>query len=128
MTPAAIIRGAAADGVSLILSPAGTIKAAGDQEAVDRWLPVVRENKPGIVVALASSDPFPPLPPAAEARRRKVLALARDGKQYTIYVEDHNTDPVLMALATSDGTCELLIPQDRYDAFRVLEMVRGWEA
>jgi hypothetical protein len=75
------------------------------------------------VVALASSDPFPPLPPAAEARRRKVLALARDGKQYTIYVEDHNTDPV-----PSDGTCELLIPQDRYDAFRVLEMVRGWEA
>jgi hypothetical protein len=72
--------------------------------------------------------PFPPLPPAAEARRRKVLALARDGKQYTIYVEDPNTDPVLMALATSDGTCELLIPQDRYDAFRVLEMVRGWEA
>jgi hypothetical protein len=76
MTPAAIIREAEADGVSLALSSAGTIKAAGDQAAVNRWLPVLREHKLGIVVALASSDPFPPLPPAAEARRRKVLALA----------------------------------------------------
>jgi hypothetical protein len=42
MTPAAIIREAATDGVSLALSPAGTIKATGDQAAVSRWLPVFR--------------------------------------------------------------------------------------
>jgi len=56
MTPAAIIQEAAADGVRLALSPAGTIKAAGDAAAVHRWLPVIREFKPGILAALASND------------------------------------------------------------------------
>lgn len=45
--------------------------------------------------------------------------LACDGKRYAVYVEDRNTDPVIAALATPDGTCELRIPKDRYDAFRV---------
>jgi hypothetical protein len=36
MTAAAIIREAAADGVSLALSPAGTIKATGDQVVMNR--------------------------------------------------------------------------------------------
>jgi hypothetical protein len=53
-TPAAIIREAAANGVSLTLSPTGTIKAVGDQVAVTRWLPVLREHKPDIVKALAA--------------------------------------------------------------------------
>jgi hypothetical protein len=52
MTPAAIIR-EAADGVSLALSPPGTIKAVGDQVALNRWLPVLREHKPAILAALA---------------------------------------------------------------------------
>jgi hypothetical protein len=62
MTPAAIIREAAADGVSLALSPAGTIKATGDQAAVNRWLPVLREYKPAILAALAHLD-LPGVPP-----------------------------------------------------------------
>jgi hypothetical protein len=57
MTPAAIIRQAGTEGVSLALSPAGTIKATGNAEAVKRWLPVLREHKPGIVVALATDPP-----------------------------------------------------------------------
>jgi hypothetical protein len=70
----------------------------------------------------------PSPPPAAEARCRKVLAiLARDGTRYAVYVEDPNTDPVIMALATPDGTCEVQIPKDRYDPFAVLAMVEGWE-
>lgn len=71
-----------------------------------------------------------PLSHASEGRRQKVLAmLARDPRrQYAILVEDPNNDPVVMALATPNATGELLIPQDQYDAFRVLEMVRGWEA
>jgi len=56
MNPAALICQAAAEGVSLALSPTGTIKATGNAEAVNRWLPVLRKNKPGIVVALAT-DP-----------------------------------------------------------------------
>lgn len=52
MTPAAILKEAMADGVSLALSPTGTIKATGDGAAVNRWLPAIREHKAGIVEAL----------------------------------------------------------------------------
>jgi hypothetical protein len=52
MTPATIIREAQADGVRLALSPAGTIKATGDDAAVNRWLAVIRERKLDIIEAL----------------------------------------------------------------------------
>jgi hypothetical protein len=55
-TPAAIIREAAAEGESLALSSAGTIKATGDQAAVNRWLPLLREHKTAILTALAHPD------------------------------------------------------------------------
>lgn len=49
MTPAAIINAATADGVTVALSPVGTIKAVGVRSAVDKWLPVLREHKPALV-------------------------------------------------------------------------------
>jgi hypothetical protein len=52
MTPTAIIREAQADGVSLTLSPAGTIKAIGDGTAVNRWLAVIRDRKTEIIDVL----------------------------------------------------------------------------
>lgn len=52
MTPATIIREAQSDGVRLALSPSGTIKASGDDVAVNRWLAVIREHKAEIVEAL----------------------------------------------------------------------------
>jgi hypothetical protein len=52
MTPATIIREAQADGVRLLLSPSGTIKANGDGLAVHRWLAVIREHRAGIIDAL----------------------------------------------------------------------------
>lgn len=52
MNPATIIERARADGVSLALSPTGTIKATGDGVVVNRWLPIIREHKPGILAAL----------------------------------------------------------------------------
>jgi hypothetical protein len=55
MTPAAIIKRAALDGVSLALSHAGTIKASGEGEAVKRWLSTIREHKAEIVEALKVS-------------------------------------------------------------------------
>ena len=55
MTPTAIIREARADGVSLALSPAGTIKATGDGAAVNRWLAAIREHKAEIIAALKVS-------------------------------------------------------------------------
>lgn len=65
MTPAAIIRQATAEGVSLILTTAGTVKAKGEQALIDRWLPILREQKPGILAALekavndSANDPGP---------------------------------------------------------------------
>jgi hypothetical protein len=53
MTPAAIIEQAAAEGVSLTLSPSGTIKATGDQSAISRWLPIIKESKPAIIAMLS---------------------------------------------------------------------------
>ena len=52
MNPATIIREAQEDGVNLALSPAGTIKATGDASAVNRWLPILKAYKPGILSAL----------------------------------------------------------------------------
>ena len=52
MNPVQIIHQATAEGVSLALSPAGTIKATGDRAAVDRWLTVIREHKTEIIEAL----------------------------------------------------------------------------
>ena len=56
MTPAAILKEAMADGVSLALSPAGTIKATGDGAAVSRWLPAIREHKAELLLALGGTS------------------------------------------------------------------------
>jgi hypothetical protein len=52
MNPVAIIKGAQADGVMLMLSPTGSIMAIGGDEAVCRWLPIIREHKPGLLAEL----------------------------------------------------------------------------
>jgi hypothetical protein len=64
MSPSVLIREAAADGVNLALSSAGAIKAVGDQAAVNRWLPILREHKPAILAALAHLD-LPGVPPSS---------------------------------------------------------------
>jgi hypothetical protein len=52
MTPVAIIRQATAEGLSLVLTPVGTIRAIGDGSTVSRWLPILRQHKPGVLAAL----------------------------------------------------------------------------
>ena len=128
MTPAALLDEARNAGVTLWLE-GDVLRYRGPREALAKLLPALKAHKPDILAALAHPDPLPPLASAAEAGRRKVLAmLAGDGDRYAVAVDDPNTDPVVMALATPDGTCEVRLPKERYDAFRVLEMVRGWEA
>lgn len=51
MNPAELVRRASADGVSLKVTPAGTLKVTGDNEAVRRWLPALKANKPELVAA-----------------------------------------------------------------------------
>lgn len=126
MNPATIIERARADGVSLNLSPAGTIKATGEGAAVNRWLPVIREHKPGILAALqdAASDTLPDR--AAEARRQRVRAMLADRPEtrYAVVVDNPETDPVLLTLAIrGQATCELAIPAAKFDAFKLLNLI-----
>ena len=52
MSPAEIIEGATTDGVRLSLSPSGGVSAKGAQPVIDRWLPMLRQNKSAIVSLL----------------------------------------------------------------------------
>ena len=54
MNPTTIIKESMADGVLLKLSN-GLLKATGDPAQVDKWLPAIREHKPGIIAALSGS-------------------------------------------------------------------------
>jgi len=56
MNPATIIQELQVDGVSLTLSPSGTIKATGDGAAVNRWLTVIREHKTALVETLRAAN------------------------------------------------------------------------
>ena len=60
MTAAAILKETAAAGVTLSLSPAGGVKATGEQAAVDRWLAAIREHKGGLVALLAEAANIQP--------------------------------------------------------------------
>ena len=52
MNAAILIARAAAEGVILDLTAAGTLKATGATATVDRWLPVLRSHKDAILAAL----------------------------------------------------------------------------
>ena len=52
MSPLEIIERAAADGVVLALSDDNAITATGEQNCIDRWLPMIREQKAAIIDAL----------------------------------------------------------------------------
>ena len=130
MTPATIIQKAQADGVTLVLSPSGTIKLAGDREAVSRWLPIIREHKDGLLNELraASDSVYDALPDvAAEARRQRVLVMLRERPtvRYAVMTgTESDPDAVIVALAIRGrATCELLIPRDRYDGVLLLDLI-----
>ena len=131
MKPAAIIQEAAADGVILVRTSSGSLRATGEQAAVTRWLPVLRENKPGILAALEGAEGDPPQrDPAIEARRQRVLAMleARPGTRYAV-LTDLNAAPgvVVVALAIRGrASCELHIPRDKYDGVLLLDLIEKY--
>lgn len=96
------------DGDSLELSPAEKIT----HELIER----LRKHKPAIIEELKR-----------EQRREKVLRMLEEnpGTQRA-FVTDTESDPdnVIMTMAIRDtGTCEILIPQGKYDPFAVLEVI-----
>ena len=115
MSPAEIIERATEEGVLLALSPSGSISAKGDQSAVDRWLPAIKQSKAAIIAELQ-----------LEQRRAKVLAMLRDnlGIRYAIEVADANTDPVIISIGIRNvANFEMNIPQAYYDAVALLELI-----
>jgi len=126
MTLATIIKQASADGVSLILSPAGRLKATGDGAAVNRWLPIIREHKPAIVAALQDAANDVIHDPAMEARRQRVLAMLAENPNIrrAVLVNSADADPVLLTLAIrGQATCELAIPAAKFDPFELLAVL-----
>ncbi len=130
MTPAAIIRQAQAEGVKLALSPAGTIKAAGNGEAVNRWLPIIREHKAELLEELRAANDTAHKQltnPAAEARLQRALAMLaeRHGSRYAVLTDtEAEPEAVILALAIRNrATCELRIPRDKYDPFLLLDLI-----
>lgn len=189
MTLAVIMKQVKADGVSLALSPSGTIKATGDGAAVNRWLSVIREYKAGIIEALKIDSP--PMTSREEKsirdwlahinetdaciindvldkcridtntreyfykradnltpkmvqqikqskaeilaelqrgnRRQKVIALMEDSPDsQRVYYTDMDTDPENVILAVGIQYVvifEMLIPRDKYDPFKLLELI-----
>jgi hypothetical protein len=55
MNPMAIIQRAKQDGVTIALTADG-IRATGSNEAVARWLPILREQKPVLASALLEAE------------------------------------------------------------------------
>ena len=115
MTPVEIIEQATVEGVTLSLSPAGTITAIGAQSAVDKWLPTIRDNKPSILCELHR-----------ECRRIRVLAelKAEPSTRYAVCVADVSIDPVIATVGIRDVTTfELAIPRHSYDSMVLLELI-----
>ena len=52
MTPSTIINQASADGVIITMPASGSLKAKGDLDQVNKWLPIFREHKAGIIMLL----------------------------------------------------------------------------
>lgn len=118
MNATEIIEKLTREGVILALSPIGTITATGDEQVVDRWLPTIRDNKPGIVCELER-----------EGRRTKVTAMleADPVLRYAVHVEDASTDPVVVAIGIRQvATFELGIPSRYYDGMALLELVASY--
>lgn len=91
MRAAEIIRDATADGVNLTLSGSGKVKAAGNQAAVNRWLTLISEHKPGIIEALQ---------PAAELKR-----LVRLCGEFYGFTEAEHAEALALADFESAITC-----------------------
>jgi hypothetical protein len=115
MTPVEIIEQATVDGVILALFTADTITATGDQSAVDRWLPIIRGNKPRILYELQR-----------ECGRAKVLALL-EGERFALFVNNDKTDPVIAAVGIRGvATFELSIPRHSYhEMMLILDTIKS---
>ena len=131
MTPAAIIQKVTEDGVTLTATPSGSIKARGDSDAVSRWVPIIRQNKPNILAALQDAEKVLAPPNATEDAKQQALARLQidPNVRYALVTTDPDTDPVLLTVyirSTNQSivTCDLLIPKAKYDPILLEELLK----
>ena len=131
MTPAAIIQKVTEDGVTLTATPSGSIKASGDSDAVSRWLPIIRQNKPNILAALQDAKKVLAPPNATEDAKQQALARLQidPNVRYALVTPNPDTDPVLLTVyirSTNQSivTCDLLIPKAKYDPILLEELLK----
>lgn len=120
MNPATIIREATADGVTLALSPAGTIKATGDVSAINRWLPILKANKPDILSALqeAPNDTPGDTPIPADLEnliRRAGTFWEYSPEDYALVRDLARRDPEGLRLALESDKWLVMAEQDAYE-------------
>jgi hypothetical protein len=117
MSPATIIKEALADGVKLVLTNSGRIKASGDQSVVNRWLPAIQESKAEISAELQRQD-----------RLERVLATLATNPSinYAVEVVDPVTDPVIVTVGVRHiAAFELEIPFACYNGLTLLELIEA---
>jgi hypothetical protein len=118
MSPMEIIEQATVEGVTLSFSPAGKLTAIGEQTAVDKWLPTIRDNKPSILYEIHR-----------EYRRTQVLAKleAEPSTRYAVNVADASTDPVIATVGIRDvATFEMAMPRHSYDGMVLLLLIEEY--
>jgi hypothetical protein len=129
MTPTMIIIQAQADGVVLALTPSGRIKVTGCEKAIAQWLPIIRQRKSELLVALrlATQCDYDALLDPSKERLQQVEALLHANPNLTyVLITNKTSDPhnVIFALAIRGRAAfELLIPRDRYDEPLLLDLV-----
>ncbi len=110
MNPAEIIEQVTADGIALSVSPDGNLKIIGDQEKIEAWLEVIRENKPAILSELWHQQ-----------------FMAESDRKYSILVTDTSTDPVLVKVGIKGiGTFDMAIPKAHYDGVALLDVLEQY--
>ncbi|ARO88764.1 hypothetical protein EBAPG3_013850 [Nitrosospira lacus] len=115
MIAAEIIESAVLEGVRLDLTAEGQLHYSGDADVIAQWLPVIRENKPGILIKLRW-----------ERKRAELLAMlnASPDRHYSILVDNASIDPVIVAVGIRGiSTFELEIPRKYYDGLALLELI-----
>ncbi len=100
----------AADGPDLVLTAPSPLPG----ELVAQ----VKAHKPAILAALSKPD--------SAVERALSLLRKRPEITHAYAVVDPSTDPVRLAVAIRGvGSCELLIPRERFDPFEIIEFIHA---
>lgn len=118
MTPEEIIHQTTFEELILTLADDGNIKVVGDQSIIDKWLPLLREHKTGIVELLRIE---------LKQQRVKEMLAADPVKKYAVLVEDAQSDPVVVTVGIKGiAAFQMHIPQAHYDGIALLEVIEQY--